>query len=495
MKSNILRSIASGVACLLAAAACNPLDIVQDSKLSASNMWTSASDVTTSTNGIYYLMRSNFVDASTNMFYWGEARVGSYMWGPSLFYNIHDADMSAIVKNVMDQSTDGTSWSAIYTAIDQANSVIKYAPQVSGMTEKDFGFAMGQAHFARAYLYFWVARVWGDAPLNLVPVESTTQPECYPEKASKADIYASIGSDIETALSYADYLGTNKYLGTKDAVNMLKAEWALWMYSAQNGGDSYLTLAEEALKAIGISGTRLLADYASIFSIGNKVNSEVVFALNNNQTEKLTGGYYSMFTFPTGAAANQYCQNPVPIYQTQWWSYSQNFVDKLLASKEKGDKRVDCNLGIGEYGVNGEVLSWPNKFLGDMSSSTCIFDCDLLYYRYAQAVMMDAELKYYKKDYAGAVASLNLIAQRAYGKDLDIQATGEEVLNALVDEYFLEFPCEGVIWWALIRLNRIEDINPAIKEYKATNPNILLWPISKSALNRNYKLRQTEGWS
>ncbi len=496
MKLNILKNIFLGGACIFLAS-CNALDIQQNSKLSASNMWTEPSDAITSTNGIYYLLRENFVDGYTNMLNWGELRVGTYMWGPSLTYNIHNANMTAVLKNIMDRTTSGTQWSDLYTAIDQSNAVIKHAPETPLMTEDQIKYALSQGYFARAYCYFWVARIWGDAPLNLEPIESTTQPECYPFVSPRADIYAQVGKDIESALQYADAMGTNKYQGTKDAVNMLKAEWALWMYTAQKGEASYLTLAEEALNAIKIDGTRLLADYSKVFARDNKGNNEIIFALLNDQGEGYKGGYYSYFTFPSGEIKSEFHNKPVPIYETQWWSYSQNFVDILLASKtNNGDKRVDTNLGIGNYGVAGEVVSWPNKFLGDMSAVPCIFDCDLIYYRYAQAVMMHAELKYYQKDYAAALKSLNLIAKRAYGKDNFYTTASEQaVKKALVDEYFLEFPAEGVIWWSLIRLNELENINPDIKAKKASNPNILLWPISSSSLNKNYNLRQTEGWS
>ena len=129
-----------------------------------------------------------------------------------------------------------------------------------------------------------------------------------------------------------------------------------------------------------------------------------------------------------------------------------------------------------------------------MSKSTTVADCDLLYYRYALAVMMDAELKYYREDYAGAVASLNLIAKRAYNKNLYTKTDKSSVLQALVDEYFLEFPAEGVIWWALLRLDKIWDYNQSLSQ-RRTQPNIFLWPISNSAKNKNNKLYQTEGWS
>ena len=102
------------------------------------------------------------------------------------------------------------------------------------------------------------------------------------------------------------------------------------------------------------------------------------------------------------------------------------------------------------------TISCPNKLKGDCSTNMMILDCDLLYYRYAQAVMLDAELKYWRKDYEGAVKSLNLIAKRAYGVDnFYTEATKEAVLDALCTETLLEFPCEGVVWWTLIRLDKI----------------------------------------
>ncbi len=485
------------VSSALSLLSCNgDLNITQDNKLSASNMWTTSTDVIQSSYGIYERMRSNFIQDYANVFYWGEARVGDYMWGPSLESRVQDNDMITVRTSTMNASTASTSWSRLYTTIDQANAVLKYAEKVN-MTVSEKGFAVGQAAFARAYCYFWAARLWGDVPLNLVPIESVSQPETYPERAPKAEVYAQIGRDIETAVANSQYLGNDKYFATADAVNMLKAEYGLWMYTTQNGGDSFLDLASEALSAIGISSGRLLQDYSAVFSRTNKVNSEIVFALLNDQKEKRTGGYYVYFYHPSNYIAPQYRNNPVPVSSTQWWCYSPKFMDVLNRSKtEHNDRRVACNLGEGEYGASGQKLTWPNKFLGDMSKQPVVNDCDLIYYRYAYAVMMDAELKYYKKDYTGALASLNIIAQRAYGVgDFYKTATRDAVLEALINEYFLEFPAEGVIWWPLIRLDKIWDYNPELLAKKESNPNILLWPISQSARNKNHKLNQTEGWN
>ena len=138
-----------------------------------------------------------------------------------------------------------------------------------------------------------------------------------------------------------------------------------------------------------------------------------------------------------------------------------------------------------------------------MSKQPVVLDNDLLYYRYALAVMLDAELRYYQKDYAGALASLNLIAKRAYGKDNHYMDNSREgVYKALIDEYFYEFPAEGVIWWALIRTGEIWSLSPnseapseTFRMLKNANPNILLWPVANSSITKNPNISQTEGWS
>ena len=281
---------------------------------------------------------------------------------------------------------------------------------------------------------------------------------------------------------------------------MLKAEYALWMYTTQNGGDACLTMAEEALSAIGVKAgdSRLLSDYAKIFDgygSNNKCSNEVVFALYNSRDENKTGGFSTYFAFSDGAI-DPNAQATVPTNTTvQYLDYGDRYLELLHKSQsENNDSRVKTNLGEGPYGKNREVVTWPNKFIGNADRSPMIRDCDILYYRYALAVMLDAELKYYRKDYAGALASLNIIAKRAYGRDnFYSSAAQKDVLQALCDEYLLEFPCEGVIWWALIRLDRIWEYNADLKARKDAT-NILLWPISKSARDKNSNLVQTEGW-
>ena len=52
------------------------LDIVQDDKLTFSNMWKTSAQVESSTNTIYDDIRLNFIQDDITMLHWGELRVG-----------------------------------------------------------------------------------------------------------------------------------------------------------------------------------------------------------------------------------------------------------------------------------------------------------------------------------------------------------------------------------------------------------------------------------
>lgn len=495
-------NILSAASLLFCLAACHDdLNIIYDNTLSSSNMWKDPSDLEQSVPGIYSRMRGFFSGSECNVFYFGELRVGDAMWGPSLESKVNDNFKIAVRHSTLSGSnTNG--WSGLYSAIDQANAVLKHAPSCQA-SEDRVNWAYAQAYFARAFCYFYAARIWGDVPLNLNPVESTAQEECYPVRSTVEKVLAQVGTDIAACEALGDVLGTDKYLGTSDALHLLKAEYALWMYTREGNDREYLTLARTALDAIGITSAKLLPNYAKVFDRTNKVNAEIVFALNN--TASSTAGYQVFFCQPSNLIASQYLNNPVPISSTQWLSYPQSFVDKLKAQEARGDSRVATNLGYGPYAAAGDhhEITWCNKLLGDMSKQPVVMDNDLLYYRYALAVMLDAELRYYLQDYAGALVSLNLIAKRAYGKDnYYTDSSKEGAYKALIDEYYYEFPAEGVIWWALIRIGEIWSLAPnsespseTFRTLKIANPNVLLWPVANSSITKNPNISQTEGWS
>ena len=272
MKFHKLYIAAIGAASM-AMAGCE-LDIVNSDQLNTTNMWVDESDVTGATTGIYFELRNAFRQNYTNQFFWGELRVGPAMWDRGTNRSLMDSDMLEVLHSLLNGGTSSVSWTNLYTCINQCNSVIKYAPSVE-MSDQTRSYCLGNAYFVRAYVYYWIARVWGDAPVILTPTESTGR-EIYPSRSPRAEVYAQVAQDIESALTHITSNAQGCYYATVDNINMLKADFALWMYAAQKGGDSYLTMAGEALDAV--TRTPLLGKFADVFDVKNKANKEIAVA-------------------------------------------------------------------------------------------------------------------------------------------------------------------------------------------------------------------------
>ena len=198
MKFHKLYIAAIGAASM-AMAGCE-LDIVNSDQLNTTNMWVDESDVTGATTGIYFELRNAFRQNYTNQFFWGELRVGPAMWDRGTNRSLMDSDMLEVLHSLLNGGTSSVSWTNLYTCINQCNSVIKYAPSVE-MSDETRSYCLGNAYFVRAYVYYWIARVWGDAPVILTPTESTGR-EIYPSRSPRAEVYAQVAQDIESALTH-----------------------------------------------------------------------------------------------------------------------------------------------------------------------------------------------------------------------------------------------------------------------------------------------------
>ena len=247
-----------------------------------------------------------------------------------------------------------------------------------------------------------------------------------------------------------------------------------------------------------------------MFDVKNKANKEIAFALHVDATNEVhSASYIQRFIWGSTQVKASYrnVEGGVPVSSNQWFCYADEFIGELKRNKEQNnDQRSDVTY-MERTGVSDmyEKVGWPNKFTGDWSSGTLLYDDDLILYRYAQYYMFRAELYYYRKQYKEALGELNVVAQRAYGKaDFYTSATQQNVLEALAAENRWEFAEEGNLWFTYIRLGYIDTYCP-LKYWPntgveggvggSTNPNIYLFPISTSAINKNSNLRQTEGWS
>ena len=147
-------------------------------------------------------------------------------------------------------------WYAFYTWISNANYVIAAEETMGGATD-DVHYVIGQAYAVRAYSYFqlaqWFARTYkGHESEPCVPIytEPTFKTTTGQPRATVADVYAQIDSDLQKALSLLEgieqqdktHMAYAVAAGIASRVALVEEKW-----------NDAVTYAEAAIKASGCS--------------------------------------------------------------------------------------------------------------------------------------------------------------------------------------------------------------------------------------------------
>jgi hypothetical protein len=460
------------------------LDISQKSEVSAQSMWQDEGDATSAMYGLYNRFRSTF---ATNYIAWGEYRTG--LWKDGL---AGQTARDQVYQNRLAPDHGQANWGDLYTTINAANLILKHTPGISFTDENTKNKVLANAYFVRAFCYYWIGRIWGDAPVLLEGFESDKQEGLFPTRDPADLVFKQVGEDIDAALQIMPASVNNRNMASAGALNILKADYNLWMYKVRNAGDAALNNAATAVNAVlNNSNYSLENSFASVFE--NEEGPEIIFAWSYIQDE-YTGGYPGDYLVPSQYISVEYIDNPVKVgSHQQWCFYTEEY--KTLLSENENDQRTIVSFEIFYDDRKDGTFQWINKFAGSWVNGTRIFDSDVIVYRYADAILFDAEIKNAKGDPAGAVEALNKIAKRAYDTDNQYASSlsKESIDDAILTERLKEFSAEGKLWWDYIRFNVAFKRNPYLAG-RENELNVLLWPISATSINRNPNITQTPGY-
>lgn len=464
--------------------ACNgDLDIINNSAVSSNSMWQEEGDATAAMYGLYNKFRSSF---SEGYMYWGEYRTG--LWGDGL---TGQTSRDQVYQNQIPTNHTFADWTNLYTTINDANLILKHAQNIQFKTEESKNEVLANAYFVRAFCYYWIGRIWGDAPLLLDGFESDNQEGLFPTRNPADDIFKQVGEDTNKALTLIPQ-NINKNIASKASISMLKADYDLWMYKVRKGGDSYLRDAADKINyVLSNSSYALESNYADVFN--DNSGKEIIFEWSYIQDE-FTSGSTNDYLVPSQYVSNEYINNPVQTgSHQQWCFYTQEY--KTFLTSIPTDQRIKESFETFYDSSKNQTFQWINKFKGHWVNNTRVFDSDVIVYRYADAILMDAEIKLAENNITGAIEALNKIAKRAYGQDNYYATTisAAEVKDAIITERKKEFCAEGKLWWDFIRLGVAFSENSYLRG-RENEKNVLLWPISQNSINKNPTLKQTIGY-
>lgn len=480
---------------------CNDaLELSPPSSISNASFWQTENDARGANAGLYSQFRNTF---DSKLQWWGEFRSDYWDWGTSG----GAWDWGDFWMNDVTPATSRTNWSNIYILINDANLILKYVPDIAFSNEAEKEFILGSAYFMRAFSYFQLAKIWGDAPIALEGFESAAQ-ELELTRSPVAEIYQQAKDDVEQAVALLPPAnpGQEPYFATQAATNMLKADLYLWTAKVAGGGTADLNTANAAVDAVLNAGYALEENYETVFR--DESSSEIIFSVfyslieagtaevaNDNKNRTTNGANISAITLHGASFVPEQFRDTVPTQSgLQWLILDERFVNDVLKPADI-DARTPViwqeeELSIGEF-------VWINKYIGEELNGLLQPTSDIIIYRYAEALLFKAEIENALGNSGEAINQLNRVAQRAYGVDNFYAASlsSEEIDNAILDERIIEFVLEGKSFYDIRRFGQAFTRIPSLVGREGEkNGNILLLPVDQDIINRNPKIKQTEGY-
>jgi starch-binding outer membrane protein, SusD/RagB family len=466
------------------------LEVEPQSSITEETYFTNEGDFEPYITGIYTFMRT-FANSVT----YGTERSEELIQAQT-------ARFSVAWNHNISPSSGAINYNEWYRAIGHCNLLLAKI--------QDFDFAsnpdtkkriMAETYCFRAFTFFNLARIVGDAPLMLEAVVNDNVPLLPRSPAS--DVLKQVNSDLDEAInlfkSMSQFSKTtypSKYRFSYGAAHALKADAKLWSAKVLGGGAADLNDALAALTEVEASGVTLNADFKNVTGLRAGANPEVILAAyyqrdeaGNNYTREalpflsIVQGALNLDSLPYAANSG----NAQAAYQISPKS-------KSLFNANSNDKRIPYTW-ITERQASGNKTSWITKYPGTKYSDDRFADNDLIVYRLADIQLMKAEAYAALDNTTDAITYLNKVRNRAgigdYAGATDKPAVEKEIL----DERGRELYFENKRWFDLVRFHKGGTIN--VYTYV---PNLvgkttpLFWPLNTTVLANNSKLVQTDGY-
>lgn len=182
------------------------------------------------------------------------------------------------------------AWTQHYAVIKTANLIIEGSEKFPGDKAK-IATALGNAHFWRAYSYYYLVRVFGKLPI--ITKTNIEQFDAPPSEIEK--VYELIVQDLKDAINElpagydkepARLFGVDVWATKQAAQSTLAAVYMSMAGYPLNKGTEYYKHAAELAKDVitnnGTYGFILNPDWKDVYSMGNNYNMETVLGINND---------------------------------------------------------------------------------------------------------------------------------------------------------------------------------------------------------------------
>ena len=331
-------------------------------------------------------------------------------------------------------SVSADYWALFYNVIFRTNTVLDNL-DAAGSSAAKFE---GEAKFVRALSYFNLVRLYGDVPL--IDKVITQDDKEYLDRDAKADVYALIISDLQTAIQNLD----NQYKGraSKAAAQALLAK--VYLTLGTNYSDAQL-LCEAVLNPA--SGYTLQTNYNDIFY--NEGNSEIIFAIEYQENLANDAQTFSLeFTYNGRVRGLNYATDELVTALTDFGGTARTATSVISEDGSGVDTTVPADIRNYRCG----------KFVGTPVSNPLAGN-DWIVLRLADVYLMHVEAIM-----AGGSETSASTARNSFN-EIRLRA-GMPIINApnpvtkldLANERRVELAFENHRWFDLVRLGLAETV-------------------------------------
>ena len=459
----------------------------------------SAKDITAAMAGVYASFQQEMTGAGSGStwgkyVFWGEARGDNY---DRTQYNF--AHAVEIASNGLSSSNAAANWSGLYRTIGRANNCIKYIPQVPQFdrtaTKQVIDGNLAQSYAMRAMCYFWIVRIWGDAPIWLEPyTDVAEEPNRAREKAE--DIYTKvIIPDLLKAYDLIPKTTTPSqwHIG-EGAICAMLAD----VYMTRKDPDNAMVWFNNLFKAKAPSGKVFTGQSAA--DLVPQADWKKVF-LNANTNENIWSIHWDFTVNGCACLPNSLYHSNSPLQidsavMTDWQA--------IQATDFRARQTVDFAASLRDrmqkyYAVPATgTIDWG-------AAKTKELPVYLVMYRLTDMMLLYAEAANQKDDMATALKWLNIVRTRAglpaFLEGADTLSTKAKMENLLLNERRWELFGEGKRWFDLVRTGKaIEVMDPVLRRRQTRQwvpivgweggTDKLLWPIHRTLIENNPLLKQ-----
>lgn len=467
------------------------VDVTPISDITQSSFWKTENDAQGALNGMYARLRTV---ATENLFMLGEARGETLQRARA-----GTVGYDKYYEQTLTVSNAGPSWLAIYAAIDAANLLIKYVPDISFNSESVKNDVLAQAYTNRAFMYYVLVRTYGGVPIRTAPTESYDPSTIHIPRSTTDQVFELIKEDLTKAMELYpnDNFPSGRAKWSRAAANALKGDVYLWTAKRLDGGTADFQTALTALQEVQDADVDLLPNYADIFQYNNKGNKEVLMAV---QFDILESGnnyfkymYYNSSNLPSGIS--QATRDVIGVIGAGNDGNSIMQASSTLRSQYgAGDTR--------KAGTFFEVYTTANVFQsaiaakgkGIVEGGVRHFKDDIILYRYADVLLMIAEAKNALSQ--NPENEIMLVRRRAY-QNTNVPTFSHSSIAAndevILKERLLELALEGKRWWDLVRFDKAFDLVPSLQG-RSSERYLLLFPIGNSLRSLEPLVEENEGW-